>query len=164
MANLNVSSSSKNIKNTAYWFIYFGYSENYNKRGAFAIIFLICRYHLNCPRSVGTIAITTGSGENSLKVISTKPFLTKVTIFVLIYSLYGQPKCFKFKQKYQKYGSRFQIIFPFLMTMIKCRRMDKLCEYLPNMNFGFNFFLSLLMSGYKCPLKFIFPTVLKTTD
>ena len=121
------------------------------------IIFLICRYRLNFLRSVGTIAITTGSGETSLKVISTKPFLTKVTIFVLMYSLYGQPRCFKFKQKYQKYSSRFQIIFPFLMTMTKC-------EYLPNMKFGFNFFLSLLMSGYKCPLKFIFSNVLKTTD
>ena len=41
--------------------------------------------------------------------------------------------------------------------------MDKLCEYLPNMKFWVKFFLSLLMGGYKCPQKFILPTILKTT-
>ena len=34
---------------------------------------------------------------------------------VLIYALYGHPRHFKFKQKYQQYGSCFQTIFPFLM-------------------------------------------------
>ena len=41
-----------------YWFINFGYSENYNTQKAFVIIFLICSDLLNCLRSVGTIVIT----------------------------------------------------------------------------------------------------------
>ena len=38
---------------------------------------------------------------------------------VLMYALYGHPRYFKFKQKYQQSGPCFQTIFPFLMTMIK---------------------------------------------
>ena len=36
---------------------------------------------------------------------------------VLMYALYGHPRYFKFKEKYQQYGPCFQAIFPFLMTM-----------------------------------------------
>ena len=36
---------------------------------------------------------------------------------VLMYALYGHPRYFRFKQKYQQYSPRFQTIFPFLMTM-----------------------------------------------
>ena len=64
-----------------YWLKYFGYSVNYNTRGAFMIIFLICSNLMNCLRSVGTRAITTESGWNSLKVVFTKQFITKATIF-----------------------------------------------------------------------------------
>ena len=58
-----------------------GYSANYNTQGAFVIIFLICNDVLNCLRSVGTIVITTQIGKSSLKIIFTKQFLTKASIF-----------------------------------------------------------------------------------
>ena len=46
-----------------YWLIgIFGYSVNNNKRGAFAIHFVICSNLLNCLRSLGTMVITTKSG------------------------------------------------------------------------------------------------------
>ena len=60
---------------------YFGYSANYNTRGAFAILFLICSDLLNFFRSFWTMVIITESGYNILKVIFTKQFLWKVTIF-----------------------------------------------------------------------------------
>ena len=75
------------------------YAANYNAQRAFVIIFFICSYLLNCIRSVFTIVIRTENG-------------------VFIHSLYGHPRNFKFKQKYQQYGPCFQIIFPFLMPMI----------------------------------------------
>ena len=65
----------------SYWLLYLDYLAYYNTRRAFVIIFLICSDLLNCLRSVGTIVITTESGLNSLKVIFTKQFLTKTTIF-----------------------------------------------------------------------------------
>ena len=34
-----------------------------------------------------------------------------------MYSLYGQPRYFKLKRKYQQYGPCFQTIFPFLIVM-----------------------------------------------
>ena len=34
-----------------------------------------------------------------------------------MYALYGHPRYFKFKQKYQQYGPCFQTIFLHLMTM-----------------------------------------------
>ena len=39
--------------------------------------------------------------------------------FVLMYVLYGDPRYFKFKQKYQQYGPCFQIVFPFLITIVQ---------------------------------------------
>ena len=54
--------------------ICFGCTANYNRQEAFAIIFLICGNFLNCLRRVGTIAVTTESDLNNLKVISTKKF------------------------------------------------------------------------------------------
>ena len=36
---------------------------------------------------------------------------------VLMYSIYGHPRYFKFKRKYQQYDPCFHTIFPFLMTM-----------------------------------------------
>ena len=63
------------------WYVYFGYSANYNTRGAFAIHFLICGDLLNCLRSPDTMVITTESGLNSLKIIFTMQFLPKITIF-----------------------------------------------------------------------------------
>ena len=66
----------------SYWLIgIFWLSASYNTQGAFAILFLICRDLLNCLRSRGTMVITTQSGWNSLKVIFTEQFLTKVAIF-----------------------------------------------------------------------------------
>ena len=41
------------------------------------------------------------------------PFFT-----FLMYALYGHPRYFKFKQKYQQYGPCFQTISKFLMTMV----------------------------------------------
>ena len=61
--------------------VYFGYPANYNTRGAFVMLFLICSDLLNCLRSLGTMVITTESALNSLKVIFTSQFPTKVTIF-----------------------------------------------------------------------------------
>ena len=34
-----------------------------------------------------------------------------------MYSLYSQPRYFKFKRKYQQYGPCFQTLFPFVMIM-----------------------------------------------
>ena len=48
---------------------------------AFVILFLICSDLLNCLRSVGTMVMTTESGSNSLRVIFTKQFLTRATVF-----------------------------------------------------------------------------------
>ena len=57
---------------------------------------------------------TTASKSFSLSNSSQKlPFLA-----VLIYALYGHPRYFKFKQKYQQYGPCFQTIFPFLVIMV----------------------------------------------
>ena len=43
-----------------YWLVvYFGYSTNYNTRGAFVILFLICSNLLNFFRSVGPMVVTT---------------------------------------------------------------------------------------------------------
>ena len=36
---------------------------------------------------------------------------------VLLYALYGQPRYFKFKRKYQQHSPCFPTICPFLMTM-----------------------------------------------
>ena len=36
---------------------------------------------------------------------------------VFMYALYGHPRYFKFRRKYQQYGPCLQTIFPFLMTM-----------------------------------------------
>ena len=36
-----------------------------------------------------------------------------------MYALYGHPRYFKFKEKYQQYGPCFQTIIPFLMTRNK---------------------------------------------
>ena len=38
-----------------------------------------------------------------------------------MYALYGHPRYFKFKRKYQQYCPCFQTIFPFLMTMRQVR-------------------------------------------
>ena len=54
--------------------ISFGCTANYNRQEAFFIIFLICSDFLNCLRRVGTIAVTTESDLNNLKVISTIKF------------------------------------------------------------------------------------------
>ena len=43
---------------------------------------------------------------------------------VLMYALYGNPRYFKFKRKYQQYGPCFQTIFSFPMTMIKCVKLS----------------------------------------
>ena len=45
------------------------------------MLFLICTNLLNCLRSLGTMVIATESGQNSLKVILTKQYFTKVAIF-----------------------------------------------------------------------------------
>ena len=42
---------------------------------------MICSNLLNSLTSIGTIVITAESGQGSLKVIFTKQFLTKTTIF-----------------------------------------------------------------------------------
>ena len=43
--------------------------------------FFICRDIVNCFRSIDTIVITTENGYNNFKVIFTKQFFTKATIF-----------------------------------------------------------------------------------
>ena len=53
-----------------YWLIYFVYSANYNTRGAFVIILLICSDLLNSLESVGTIAITTEMVKTASKLFS----------------------------------------------------------------------------------------------
>ena len=37
------------------------------------------------------------------------------SLIVLMYSLYGHPRYFNFKRKYQQYDTCFQTIFPFLL-------------------------------------------------
>ena len=44
-----------------------------------------------------------------------------------MYALYGHPRYFKFKRKYQQYGLCFQTIFPFLMTMIHNCKKTTIC-------------------------------------
>ena len=56
-----------------------------------SIFFLICSYLLNCLGSVWTIVMTTESGWNSLKVIFTKQFFTKATIFCCFDVFSAQP-------------------------------------------------------------------------
>ena len=51
-------------------YIYFGYSANYNTRGAFMIIFLICSNLLNWLRIVDTIAIQQKVAETASKSFS----------------------------------------------------------------------------------------------
>ena len=72
-----------------YWLIYFVYSANYNTRGAFVIIFLICSDLLNSLESVGTIVITTEMVKTASKLFSLSnsslkspllPFLCTATI------------------------------------------------------------------------------------
>ena len=54
-----------------------------------------------------------------MKVISTEQSLTKPPFYaVLMYSLYGHPRYFKFKRKCQQHGPCFQTIFPFFVTLI----------------------------------------------
>ena len=43
---------------------------------------------------------------------------------VLMYSLYGHPRYFKFKRNYQQYAPCFQTIFPFFMTMILINKLS----------------------------------------
>ena len=38
-----------------------------------------------------------------------------------MYALYGHPRYFKFRRKYQQYGRCFQTIFPFIMAMLTLR-------------------------------------------
>ena len=65
------------------------------------------------------MVITTTSGQNSLKLILLSSSYQKSPFFsVLMYDLYGHPRYFKFKRKYQQYGPCFQTIFSFLMTMV----------------------------------------------
>ena len=41
-----------------------------------------------------------------------------------MYALYGHARYYKFKGKYQQYGPRFHTILPFLMTMIKVKKLE----------------------------------------
>ena len=54
---------------------------------------------------------------------------------VLMYALYGHPRYFKLKRKYQQYEPCFQTIFPFLMTMYKRNRQlfyyEWISSYIP---------------------------------
>ena len=59
------------------------------------------------------VAKTTSKSLSLSNSSQKSPFFT-----VLMYALYGHPRYFKFKRKYQQYGSCFQTIFPFLMTML----------------------------------------------
>ena len=99
------------------------------------------------------MVITTESGLNSLKDILTEQFLTKVAIFrcfsVLMYALYGHPRYFKFKRKYQQYGPCFQTIFPFLMTMFKFAKIKQVLRDAEVISY-----LSILQEQYvMCPIE-----------
>ena len=53
------------------------------------------------------------------KPFSLSNFPQKPLFFaIFMYPLYGHPRYFKFKQKYQQYGPCFQTMFPFLMTAL----------------------------------------------
>ena len=85
--------------------------QNYNTRGAFAILFLICSDLLNCLRSLSNMVITTESvAKTASKSFSLSNSSQKSPFFaVLMYTLYGHHRYFKFKRKYQRYGPCFQI-------------------------------------------------------
>ena len=92
-----------------------GYA-NYSAQGAFVIIFFTCSDLLNCLRSICNVAIRTRQHQSHLH--EKKSSLQAAIFAVLMYSLYGHPRNFKFKQKYQQNSPLFQTILPFLMTMV----------------------------------------------
>ena len=55
---------------------------------------------------------------NNDNIIKSNSSQKRPLLAPLMYSLYGHPKYFKFKLKYQQYGPCFQTNFPFLMIMI----------------------------------------------
>ena len=99
--------------------IYVSYAANYNTKGAFVIIFLICR----SKRSVGTIFVIIEMAKTATKSFSLRKFSPKQWkqpfFAVLMYSLYSHPRNFKLKRKYQQYSPCFLTIFPFLVTLAK---------------------------------------------
>ena len=93
---------------------------NNNTRGAFAIHFLICSDLLNYLRSLGTIVRTTESGQNSLKVIFTKQFLTKVTIIRCFDVCSAQPpQIFQVKAKISTVRSDLSVSYDYDLTKRK---------------------------------------------
>ena len=90
----------------------FGYSANYNTWGAFVILFLIfwtaseTLTSWSLQQKAAKIASESFSLGNSSWKLPFSP--------VLMYTLYGDPRYFKFNRKYQQYGPCFQTIFSFL--------------------------------------------------
>ena len=81
-----------------------GYA-NYSAQGAFVIIFFTCSDLLNCLRSICNVAIRTRQHQSHLH--EKKSSLQAAIFAVLMYSLYGHPRNFKFKQKNVNKTARF---------------------------------------------------------
>ena len=70
-----------------------------------------------------------------------------------MYALYGHPRYFKFKEKYQQYSPCFQTIFPFLMAMFETYLLSSkidhdifLSSYVPSLCFLAWILLTLCVS------------------
>ena len=105
--------------------LYFGYS-NYNTQGAFATLFFYLQRSSELPQKPWY------HGHNNRKwVKQPQLFLLsssqqKSPFFsALMYALYGHPRYFTFKRKYQQYGPCFHIIFPFPMPMLELNMMTE---------------------------------------
>ena len=76
---------------------------------------MICSLLLNCLRSIVTIVVTTESGQNSLQVIFTVQFLTKLPFFaVFMYFLYNHPRCFNSSENINNTDQVSRLSFRFL--------------------------------------------------
>ena len=99
-------------------YLYFSYSANYitQKELLWYSFWLVAIF--STFGSLDTVMITTKSGQNTVKVIFTEQFLTKVAIFRCFdVCSVRPPQIFQVQTKKQQYGPCFQTIFPFLMTM-----------------------------------------------
>ena len=104
--------------------VYFGYSANYNTQGSLAILFLICSDLLNCFRSLCTMVITTESGWNSIKVIFTEQFFTKVAFFCSFFMFWYYVRPPKISQVQAKILT-VRLVFPhYLSTSYDYGKID----------------------------------------
>ena len=93
-----------------YWWFALAMPANFNCLWSVAIFSTASEAFAPCQQKVTKKASKSFSLRNSPMKQWKEPFFT-----VLIYSLYGHPRNFKFKRKYQQYGLCFQTLsFRFL--------------------------------------------------